>query len=609
MPASVPPHRRFGPPNACAYGGVGRTFLKLLFWCAVLAGVFLTRDRWQPAAKRALWRLRVAMPASEASPAAVRLAQGYASLRRDNIADLYAAADAFAAAAQAAEHDVAVRAAQADAETALAYAYGTSADGLARAAQSLHGAARRKVFSMHQDERHEARRHVHRAQQFAKEALRLSPVAFVAQRAMAQALSQGGRTERARPYLAQAKTACPNDIFVRIALADQQGPKNGGEAIAILLGVVAQDGGMNAARMRLAGLFRRQEERRDARQQLLGILAQTPGHELARRSLLELEPMATRSRAEAAWAVLPREAEVRAAQAAQAVSAAAGAKPTPAADGNALFSTLGLSPEYSAGLRAWLAAGEARALAAMVWLQAEAAWGLHRGQEALLRRLAQLETQPLSPGAAGSPPAGATGQTAAPGPAPNAIEPPNSVEPQPGNPAELAGPQPVSGLGAAPAAAGIAPPATDLAPPGASVQPSIAGVAAGVTARVSGQELSFDDAMAAGAAAQKARDLPRARQSFALALRLRPTSSAAATALGWCALQNKEGSAAAASFRKALEYAPRDPEAQFGLAESWRLVGDVSAAQDAYRRYLVLAPDGPLAPLCHRELENLGHER
>jgi len=59
-------------------------------------------------------------------------------------------------------------------------------------------------------------------------------------------------------------------------------------------------------------------------------------------------------------------------------------------------------------------------------------------------------------------------------------------------------------------------------------------------------------------------------------------------------------------FVEAVDQAPRDPQRQWYLAESYRLLGDGAAAAHAYRRILQSAPQSPLATAARQSLEALG---
>jgi clan AA aspartic protease (TIGR02281 family) len=59
-------------------------------------------------------------------------------------------------------------------------------------------------------------------------------------------------------------------------------------------------------------------------------------------------------------------------------------------------------------------------------------------------------------------------------------------------------------------------------------------------------------------------------------------------------------------FVEAADRAPRDPERQWYLGESYRLLGDSAAAAQAYRRILQLAPQSPQAMAARRALDTLG---
>jgi clan AA aspartic protease (TIGR02281 family) len=59
-------------------------------------------------------------------------------------------------------------------------------------------------------------------------------------------------------------------------------------------------------------------------------------------------------------------------------------------------------------------------------------------------------------------------------------------------------------------------------------------------------------------------------------------------------------------FIEAIDRAPRDPQRWWYLAESYRLLGDSSAAAHAYRQILQAAPQSPFATAARRGLEALG---
>jgi Flp pilus assembly protein TadD len=58
-------------------------------------------------------------------------------------------------------------------------------------------------------------------------------------------------------------------------------------------------------------------------------------------------------------------------------------------------------------------------------------------------------------------------------------------------------------------------------------------------------------------------------------------------------------------FREALDYKPDNPEAIFWLAKSIDKLGRSDEAQDAYRRYLQLRPNGTFAEKARNALERL----
>jgi len=59
-------------------------------------------------------------------------------------------------------------------------------------------------------------------------------------------------------------------------------------------------------------------------------------------------------------------------------------------------------------------------------------------------------------------------------------------------------------------------------------------------------------------------------------------------------------------FIEAVDRAPRDPQRQWYLAESYRLLGDAAAAAHVYRRVLQLGPQSELAAEARRALDGLG---
>src|SRR3990170_4538158 len=59
-------------------------------------------------------------------------------------------------------------------------------------------------------------------------------------------------------------------------------------------------------------------------------------------------------------------------------------------------------------------------------------------------------------------------------------------------------------------------------------------------------------------------------------------------------------------FIEAADRAPRDPQRQWYLAESYRLLGDAAAAAHVYRRVLQLGPQSDLAAAARRALDGLG---
>ena len=61
-------------------------------------------------------------------------------------------------------------------------------------------------------------------------------------------------------------------------------------------------------------------------------------------------------------------------------------------------------------------------------------------------------------------------------------------------------------------------------------------------------------------------------------------------------------------FVEAVDQAPREPERQWYLAESYRLLGDSGAAAQVYRRILQVAPQSPQAQAARRALDALGEQ-
>jgi clan AA aspartic protease (TIGR02281 family) len=59
-------------------------------------------------------------------------------------------------------------------------------------------------------------------------------------------------------------------------------------------------------------------------------------------------------------------------------------------------------------------------------------------------------------------------------------------------------------------------------------------------------------------------------------------------------------------FVEAVDQSPRDPERQWYLGESYRLLGDNAAAAHTYRQILQLAPQSPQAMTARRALDSLG---
>ena len=476
-------------------------------------------------------RVRALGPTAPTSVQAPWLTEGYQALERHSLADLYQAARSFEQAARLAERDVSVRAAQAEAEVALAYTYGVWADAMARSAKRLTGAARRAGMRQVHQERREAGRHVQLALNHAKEALRLGPVAPAAQRAMAAALLEGGKTERARPYVAQALASDRRAPRTRMLEADVQAAERPQTAREILEALLADWPHMQAARLRLAVLQLRLGERVGARQQLLEMLAESPRDPLVQRLLHELEPV-THAPAESELVGLPRADDMPAAAEAPTTDQAAPRRVADAVLEGARWAHPKLLAAEAAGARAY---------------GALTTWARPR-----LRHLARSLAEQLTPD-----------EPETPGPLPAAPVP-------------------------APARGGWeAPPMA----PGSSDPADYAGTAA--------------------KAMQKQRDRdPQAAEALWLRAALQdPQRAEARMALGWARLQAHDGVRAEAYFRTIQKASAEGAEAQFGRAEAWRLQQRIREAQEGYRSYLALKPDGPLSPLCHRMLDALEQAR
>lgn len=472
-----------------------------------------------------LTRLQALVPVGAQSASTVAVDGAYLRLRDDSLVGLYDAVQLFAAAAQEADHDVSARAGQADAQVALARAYSASAALMDAYAKTLRNAERRAADRLVRAERKEAQAHLKEGQQFAKEALRLAPTAFAAHRAMAGALVQGGRLERARPYLAQASAARPEDVSVRLIQAEQVAGKDSSQAVTALEGVLAADPGHHGARFRLALLRWSRGERPQARQEALTLLAGNPAHALAQRLLMELEPLAGTGPQMSRLMPLPRAAEV-------APLLAAVPPPMPgAAPGSALMPS-------RATTVAWLARGAQ-------WGGRGLQWGLRQGL--VLAGYGQLGAQALW----------ATAK--------------EQMWGREGT-AESAGPAPLRGASAA------------------------------------DPQATYGSWVTKARGHEQRRARAEAEGAWQEALKLQPGSCEALVALGWCRLQAHDVAQATSFFARAAQAAPKSAEAQFGLAEAKRMGHDAAGAKAGYSRYLELEPQGPLSPLCHRMLEELGHE-
>lgn len=85
----------------------------------------------------------------------------------------------------------------------------------------------------------------------------------------------------------------------------------------------------------------------------------------------------------------------------------------------------------------------------------------------------------------------------------------------------------------------------------------------------------------------------------------RPRAARPHVGIGWCYLDLDRPRQAADAFAHALTLERDLAEAHFGLAEAMRYSGNKSAALRAYKRYLVLSPSGPDAPIARKAIQSL----
>jgi predicted Zn finger-like uncharacterized protein len=84
----------------------------------------------------------------------------------------------------------------------------------------------------------------------------------------------------------------------------------------------------------------------------------------------------------------------------------------------------------------------------------------------------------------------------------------------------------------------------------------------------------------------------RARALYTQALKMREDGVEALSGLGFTALDRGITSQAIAEFERALAFSSRYGPALFGIAETYRSMGNTQTALDRYRRYVEVAPQG-----------------
>ncbi|MBI1946541.1 MAG: serine/threonine protein kinase [Deltaproteobacteria bacterium] len=105
---------------------------------------------------------------------------------------------------------------------------------------------------------------------------------------------------------------------------------------------------------------------------------------------------------------------------------------------------------------------------------------------------------------------------------------------------------------------------------------------------------TYESAIEKARAAHKRNDPRSARRFATLALQLKPKDVAANIMLGFALIDTGPAfvGKAANAFSEALAKQPENCDAQIGLAESYKFMGDIPAATTAYRRYLEICPTG-----------------
>jgi predicted Zn finger-like uncharacterized protein len=97
----------------------------------------------------------------------------------------------------------------------------------------------------------------------------------------------------------------------------------------------------------------------------------------------------------------------------------------------------------------------------------------------------------------------------------------------------------------------------------------------------------------------------KAQKMYDDALKLQPSGVAAIAGSAYLLLDRQRPLAAISLFKRALGIAPTFPGALFGLGEAYRAQGQNGAALEAYKRYLVAAPNGQDAPAARRQVRDL----
>jgi predicted Zn finger-like uncharacterized protein len=192
-----------------------------------------------------------------------------------------------------------------------------------------------------------------------------------------------------------------------------------------------------------------------------------------------------------------------------------------------------------------------------------------------------------------------------------------AVAPTPTTPGEAAPTAPAPGATAAPTAPATPAPAAEPAPTEAAAEPS-PGAEAPSASGSSGSDKSGGGSHGGGGkdptdyggwvqkgdkAFQKG-DLATARKSYEAALALRGTGSEANTGLGFTLLGEGKAQEAIPHFDRAAGsgYA----EANIGLGDAYRRLGQKAAAIEAYKDYLQRLPGGSRVSYVKKQLETLG---